>query len=255
MSPSVTEIVFAMGQGGRVVGISQYTTYPPEALKKPECGGFVNPNFERILELQPDLVINQGIAEKTNVFCQDRGIPFTSVELTDLESVFAAIRQVGHALAREEDADVLCARMRLRLADVAARVKGRPRPRVLLLVGRDSGSLRDLTVAGGGTFLHDVLQIAGGDNVFADVKDYPAVSKESLLLRQPDVVLELRGEGMMGKEQLAEIVSIWNSMPTLSAVKNGKICAIGETYALIPGPRLVELADRIAEVLQGPGGE
>jgi len=256
MSPAVTEIVFALGQGGRVAGISEYTTYPPEALKKPQCGGFFNPNFERILSLRPDLIITQGRADKLTDFARDHGIGMLSVELEDLESVFAAIQAVGEALRAQEEADLLCAGMRLRLAQVRLSVKGKPRPRMLLLVSREPGSLRGLTTVGPNSFLNDLLDLAGGENIFADVtQSYATVSKETLLERQPEVIIELHGEGMIDVAEEAGIRETWAAMAGLPAVRSGRIYAIGSTYAMIPGPRLAELAERLAVILHGGGEE
>jgi len=255
MSPAVTEITYALGQGDRVVGVSQYSTYPPDARTKPECGGAPNPNLEVILSLRPDLIITQGKAEQLAVFARDHGINILSVELEDLESVFVAARQIGEALAAAEEAEVLCARMRLGLAEVKLAVRDKARPRVFVVVGREPGTLRNLSTIGPGSFLNDVLELAGGENVFGDLpRPYGAVSKELLLQRQPEVIVELLGEGMIETAEEARIKSIWKGMSGLPAVQNGRIYAVESTYALIPGPRLVDLAKKLASILHGPEG-
>jgi len=254
MSPAVTEIVFAIGQGDKVVGISEFTTYPPEALSRPVCGGFFNPNLERILSLRPDLIITQGRADRLTDFGRDHQIEMLSVELEDLESVFATIEGIGRVLRADEEAGVLCARMRLRLAEVRLAVKRRPRPRVLLLVAREPGSLRGLTTVGPNSFLSDLLGLAGGENVFADAaQPYATISKEALLERGPEVIIELHGEGMIDASEEARIREVWSAMAGLAAVRDGRIYAVGSTYAMIPGPRLVELAERLADILHGRG--
>jgi len=253
MSPSVTETVFALGQGDRVVGISQYTTYPPEALKKPQCGGFFNPNFELLLALKPDLVITQGKAEKVSEFCRDHGIRHASLITSDLTSVFEAIRQAGMVLGCDQDAERLCAKMRGQLDVVRERVAHRPKQRVFLLVGREPGALKNLLTVGGGSFLDDVLEAAGGENIYRDLTIlYPTVSKESLVQRQPDVVIELHGEGLLPQAKMADIIETWQAMPALRAVQKKRIHAIGSTYALIPGPRVVLLAETFADILHPP---
>jgi len=253
MSPAVTEIVYALGQGDRVVGISQYATYPPEALGKPECGAFVNPNLERILALRPDLVIVQGISQKVTEFCQDRNIRLLTLDLTDLDSVFVAIEQVGQALECQKEAERLRAEMRGQLDAVARSVAGKQRIPVFIAAGRNMDSLRNLMTISKGSFLNDVLELAGGRNIFGELAmSYPTISKESLLERQPEAIIELCGEGMISQSDKAEIMATWKTLSALRAVRNGQVYAIGNTYALIPGPRVTILARDIADILHGP---
>ena len=255
MSPAVTEMVYALGQGHRVVAISQFTTYPPEALEKPQCGGFFNPDVELILSLEPDLIISQGIAKSLTELGQAREFSVLTVTLEDLDSVFGAISAIGRALGCEAEADRLCAGMRLRLAATRMEVAGRRRPRVFVAVGREPDSLRNLMTVGKGSFLSDVLEVAGGENIFADLdRAYPTVSKESLLERQAEVIIELHGEGMMPDEAKEQILRTWRTMPALPAVKDGRIHIVEGTYAQIPGPRITRLAEELAAILH-PAGE
>lgn len=256
MSPAVTEIIFALAQGDRVVGVSQYSTYPPEALKKPQCGGFINPNTELIVALRPDLVITQGTASDLIAFCRSRGIAVASLDLTDLDSIFSAINEVGRVLGCEPEAERLCSRIRLELARIRLQVADKKRPRVFVVIGREPDSLKNLQTIGSSSFLHDLVELAGGHNVFRDLsKAYPTVSKESLVQRQAEVIIELRGEGTIGEREMARIVETWSAMAALPAVRNGRVHAVGSTYALIPGPRIVRLAEELAATLHPAGGE
>jgi len=126
---------------------------------------------------------------------------------------------------------------------------------VLLVVSREADSLRNIHTVGPGSFLSDVLELAGGRNIFADVRSsYAAVSQEAILARQPEVIIELHGEGMLGSAARERILAVWRSMPGLPAVRNGRIHAIGSTYAMVPGPRVGELARRLASILHEGGG-
>jgi len=250
MSPAVTEMVYAMGQGDRVVGVSQYTSYPPEAREKPVCGALINPNTERMLMLKPDLVIYQGDQEDLTDFCRRNDIDLLRVRLSDMESVFDAIKRIGRALGCEADADVLCAEMRLDLARVRQAVADEPHKKVLVVTGREPGTLNGLNTAGGGTFLNDLIEIAGGRNVFRDVtRSYTVVSKEAVIRRKPEVVIELQGKGMLDPETVSRIRKLWESLSSLPAVRNDQVHVIENTYALIPGPRVVKLARKLAKLL------
>lgn len=255
MSPAITEIVFALGQAPRVVGISQFAAYPPEALAKPRCGGFINPNLERILSLRPDILITQGVAETMKGFCADHHIELLPLRLEELDSIFSAVEELGRVLDCAEQAERLSTSMRTRLEAVRRRAEGRPRVRTFLLIGREPGSLKGLMTTGSG-FLHEVLELAGGVNIFSDVsRPYSTISKESLLQRRPEVIVELRGEGEIAPRALARIMKTWAAMPTLPAVRNSRIYAIGSSHAQIPGPRVVQLAEELADIIHGRGGQ
>ena len=125
---------------------------------------------------------------------------------------------------------------------------------MILVIGRESGSLSDIYVVGGGTFLSDLIDVAGGRNVFADLHaSYAVVSKEAILERAPDVVIELHGEGMDAAAALADVRDLWGALTPLPAVRTGRLYTIESTYAMIPGPRVVDLAGRLADILHGEG--
>ncbi len=251
MSPAAVEIVFALGTGGRVVGVSQHTKWPPEALDRPECGAFINPNYERILALRPDLIITQGRAEDLKEFCDANGIDVAALALTDLESIFAETQRLGRLLEEEAGAEAVCASMRRRLAKVSMQVRDARPVRVLLVVGREPGTLNDIYSVSGGTFLHDLIELAGGRNVAADLPSpYGIISKEAILGRAPEVIVELHGEGA-DEAARKEALGLWQGLPTLPAVRLGRVYVIEATYAMIPGPRVVQLAETLAELLHG----
>lgn len=252
MSPAVVEIAFALGAGPRVVGVSQHSTYPPQALEKPLCGGYFNPNYEIILSLEPDLIVTQGKAEELTDFAQANGIEIVSLDLRDLDSIFAETKRLGRVLEVEAEAELLCAELRHRLAQVRVKVSRKPRVGVVLVAGREPGALNDIFAVGPGEFLHDLIEIAGGRNVFDDLHaGYAVVSKEALLQRAPEVVVELHGEGADAAATEREARRLWQAFPTLPAVRQGRVHVIESTYAMIPGPRVVRLAERLAEILHG----
>jgi iron complex transport system substrate-binding protein len=249
MSPAVTEIVFAIGAGERVVGVCQHVKYPPEALDRPLCGGFFNPDFERLLSLQPDLIITQGEAEHLARFARDNRIQVLSLMLTDLDSILRETERVGAALDAGPQADLLCAELRYRLARVRAAVSGRPQVRTALVVAREPGALSNIQVVGPGTFLNDLLEMAGGRNVFSDLaQPYGVVSKEALGQRAPEVIVEMHGEGAEPGLQ-DEVRGLWRGLPSLPAVQQDRVYAVEATYAMIPGPRVVQLAELLADLL------
>ncbi|MFP4058645.1 MAG: ABC transporter substrate-binding protein [Candidatus Brocadiia bacterium] len=253
-TPSLVECVYALGAGDRVVGVSGFATYPPQARAVAGVGGQVNPRLDRILALRPDLLVVQGEAEKLADFARQHAIPTLHLAMDSIEEVCASLRRLGAALGCEPQAERLVARIRYQLAAVRLRVAGRPRPRVFLCTGHTPGSLRSLSTAGGGTFLSQLLGIAGGRNVFSDVGlPYPTVSKDQLVERAPEVIVELRPPMVPGRALSAaarrQLVADWARLPSLPAVRERHIHVLTDDFLLIPGPRMALTAERLAEVL------
>jgi len=254
MSPAVVELAFAVGAGNRVVGISQHTMSPPEALGLPVCGGFFNPNYERILSLHPDLILTQGRADDLKRFAGDNGIEMVSLDIGDLDSIITQTARLGELLQCEEGAARVCAETERRLDAVRARVAGKAPVKLLLVTAREPGSLNGIQAAGPGSFLDDLIAVAGGVNVVSDLpRSYGVVNKEALLARRPEVIVELHGEGGDAAALQREVRELWQGLSSLPAVRQGRVYAVEATYAMIPGPRVVQLAERLARLLHGEG--
>ena len=169
-----------------------------------------------------------------------------------MPGIFEGIQAIAEALGCLSCGEQLSSKIRLELKEVQAAVAGRPKPHVFLLLGRRPGSLTGLYTTGQGTFLTEVIEIAGGTNIFADVHNpYPQASKESLVQRAPEVILEMHPGRTFTPEEIKRLKEDWSAMPSLPAVRTGQIYVITEDFALIPGPRVGRLARRIASVLHG----
>jgi iron complex transport system substrate-binding protein len=248
-SPAVTEIVFALGCGARVVGVSDFADYPPEAAAKPRIGGWFNPNRERLLVLKPDLIVSQGKHESLMQFAQSYGVRFESVRLDTLADLYAAIQTVAEALGEPDEGRKLGRATRAAMERVQERVRRLPPRRVLVVLGRTPGDLSGLTSIGPGSVLQDLLTAAGGTNVFADATGaYPQVSKETLLVRKPEVVLEVR-PGSLPDATRRMLREDWDRIPGIPAVEAGRIHYLTNEYLLIPGPRVAETVARLGEAI------
>jgi iron complex transport system substrate-binding protein len=243
--PAVTEMLFAVGAGPQVVGVSSFDTMPAEVATRPRVGALLDPDVERILSLKPDLVVTYGSQDalqqqlaraKIATFTyRHGGIGDT---LATLEGIGA---RTGHADAGREAAQML----RAQLTSVRMRVDGRPRPKVLLVFGREPGSIRNVWASGGKGFLHELLDVAGAENVFADVdRENVQATSELLLTRAPEVIVELRAEG-----RADDAPSPWLTLPGLPAVKAGRIISLQGGQFVVPGPRLGEAAEALARAL------
>ena len=248
--PAATETLFAIGAGPRVVAVSSFDHEPPDVNKLPRVGALMDPDVERILSLKPDLVITYGSQTALEAQLARANIKTYSYRHGGVAEVFASIKDVGQASGHTQEADALVSRLTARLNALKAMVKGRPRLRTLLVVDRQPGTLREIYASGGIGFLHDMLEAAGGDNVFADVKkESVQPSTETLLTRAPQVILEVRAEGLIQPSAVASERNVWMTLASLPAVRDGRIHFLSGSQLVVPGPRLVQGAEEFARVL------
>ncbi|HUT37052.1 MAG TPA: helical backbone metal receptor [Planctomycetota bacterium] len=250
MAPSVVELLFAIGAGGRVAGVGDWCFHPPEAKRLPRVGGEYNPSLERMLTLQPDLLIVQGRADKVETFCRHNGIRVLHLNTDTLGTLRSGLHELGRAIGLAAEADRLAARIQMELAAVASRVAGRPRPSVFLCMNHSPGSLRGLSTAHGKSLLSELLDVAGGENVLGDIDlAYPPVSKEQLLQREPEVILDLHPGEELSDGARRQLLADWQAMASLPAVRDGRIYVLTDDSLLVPGPRVPLVARRLAEAL------
>jgi iron complex transport system substrate-binding protein len=247
-APSVTEFVFALGMGERVVGVSDFSTFPPEAQTIDQIGGLINPNKEKITSLQPDLLIIQGQNQSLARFCKEHQVRFLSIEINTLEDIWTAIHTIGLTLRAEEKASALIRKIKDDLQDIKNKIQDRPLKKVFLTLGHTPGDLTGLMTTGPGTFLHELVNAAGGENIFSDASGlYPQISKESLVKRQPEVILEAIPGGIP-EEKLTLLKKDWSQLPMLPAGKSGSIHFLTEDFLLIPGVRISRTVRLFAEI-------
>jgi len=250
LKPSVTETVFALGCGDRVVGVSSFCEYPPEAKSRPRLGGVINPNYERLIALRADLVIYQGAFGKIAEFCRKWDIPHLRVDMDDLQTIDQAIMDIGRRLNRTEKANALCSEIQDSLDAIAKAVSHRDRPRVFFSMFRTTGSFTSLTTVGPKGFLSELLDIAGCENIFDDVKQlYPQISKESLLKREPQIIIETLPREKFSPETIKKMRNDWLMFSDVPAVREGRIYFVPEELLFIPGPRIHEAALVLAKII------
>jgi len=250
MSPNVTECIFAMGLGDRVVGVSDWTMYPPEARDKEVVGSASAPSVERIIALRPDLIIVLGQQEKVAELCEQKGYPLLRMRMDRLETIYSGLQVLGERLGAEEEASGLIDTVRWGLEGIERQVGARPKPRVFLSLSRQPGTLAGVQTVSGETLLSELVEVAGGRNIFDDLAiPYPEVSKEALLERAPEVILEIRPGEELTEARRRQLLADWQAMPGLPAVRSGRVEFLTESHLLVPGPRVVLAARRLALAL------
>jgi iron complex transport system substrate-binding protein len=248
--PALTEMLFAIGAGPQVIAVSSYDEFPPAVEALPRVGALLDPDVERILALRPSLVLTYGSQGGLEVQLARAGIPTFIYRHGGVAGVLQALRDLGAATGHAADAEREARAIQAQLDAVQARVSEYRRPRTLLVFSRQPQSLQQMYVSGGGGFLDDILQIAGGANVFADVqRESVQPSHETLLARAPETIVEIHATGMMATADVERERSLWATLASIPAVRNGRIHFLDGSYLVIPGPRMGLAAEALARAL------
>jgi ABC-type Fe3+-hydroxamate transport system substrate-binding protein len=246
--PATTEMLFAMGAGDRLVAVGSYDHFPPDVDKLPRVGALLDPDVERIIAFKPDLVVLYGTQSDLKTQLDRARIPAFSYVHRGLSDIAETIRSLGTRVGVADAANALATKVERGVADVRAKVANRPRPKTLLVFGRERGTLRGLDASGGIGFLHDMLEAAGGVDVFADVKQQAVqVSLETLIARAPDVIIEL--QYTRDATSAPDNMRAWNAVPAVPAVKNRRVYVLHGEEFVVPGPRVVLATERLARTL------
>lgn len=252
-SPGLTEILFALDLGPRVVGVSEYCRYPAAALTKPRIGTFLQPNLEAITATRPDLVLIIKNPIRLRQRLEALQLRVAEVDLETLPGILAAIDHIGQLTGRAAAAKALRLQLETRFAAVQQGV--RQRRKVVFLVGRTPQRLEGMVAVGPGSYLHELMRAAGGDNIFADAPGmYPKVSVEQLLARDPDVLFEMGDavhEGLPDSRYREDVLSVWAKLPWLRVVREKRVYPLNDSLYVVPGPRFAEAAERLAQLIHG----
>ena len=244
--PSVTETLFALGLGGNIVAVGDYDHFPPEVEKRPRIGGLINPNIEKIIELHPDLVITYGSQDVLNERLQSLGIQAFPFRHGNVEKTLGFILDLGRQVGAEDPAQRLVAAIRKSFEDVRTAAPAK-KPKIFLVHDRAGGTLGSFYSIGSRAFQHDLIEIAGGVNLFGDVDvETFQPSLEEVIRRKPDIILETLSPPLDAREA-AQRKKDWERL----GLVEDRIYIEGETYLLVPGPRFGLAAQRISEIVRG----
>ena len=235
-APSVTEMLYALNLGDRVVGVTTYCQYPPEVRSKPKVGTFARPDLEAVLQLRPDLVVLLQHATTLQAKLPAFGIPALELKNESFEDICQSLLTLGSRTGVESTAQQRVSALRSELQEIRARLAPLPRRRVMFVVGRTPGTIRDLIVVGRASFLNQLIEVAGGENVFgASAVAYPKISREEVLARRPEVIVDT------GDASVAELWKPW--LPT------SRVYAVSSEIFVVPGPRVTEAARALARMI------
>jgi len=242
-------MLFAIGAGPQVVAVSSFDRYPPEVGKLQRVGALLDPDVERILSLRPDLVAVYASQSDLRTQLERAKIPVYVYSHAGLADVPVTLTQIGERVGHAREAADLVRSIQSRIDGVRSRVAGRARPRTLIVFDRETLTLRGIYASGGIGLIHDMVEAAGGDNIFSDVKQQSVqATSELILARRPDAILELRGDPVAAGIKAREI-EVWRALASLPAVRNSRVYFLDDQKTVVPGPRIGEGIELIARSL------
>jgi len=252
LSPGVTETLFALGLGPKVVGVTRFCSYPKEACKLPKVGGYIDPNYEAIVSLGPTVAVLLPEQSEVAKNLISLGVKTITINNKTVEDILEAIKTLGRAFGVGERATALTNELQKRMDAIGRRAKGLSRPRVLVSVARGMGSLgmKTVYIAGRGSYFDELIEMAGGVNAYGQTSPkYPRLSLEGLLSLDPDVIIDLVPSLEKRGWKKKAILEQWRVMKGLMAVDEGRVYVLGSDYVTIPGPRFILLLEDMASAI------
>jgi iron complex transport system substrate-binding protein len=255
LAPSNTEILFALGLEDKVVGVTEHCNYPPEALDKEKIGGFSTPDIEKIIAVQPDLIFAADIHQKEVIpALEEMGLTVFALAPEDLDGILKDIQMVGKITGKEEEASELLNRMGNRIKAITDKTTSlQERPRVFYITWHDP-----LWTSGSGTFIDELIEKAGGVNIFQDVTEHKAVDIELVIARNPEIIIACTGHGEAEGKPF-EWAKNEPRLQATEAIKNKRLYQINADLVSRSGPRIVDALEWFAyfihpEIFSEPGG-
>ena len=243
LAPNITEILFAVGAGGSIVGVSEFSDYPPEASALPQVGSYIKPNLEAIIALSPDLVFATADGEKRAEINRlaSLGIPVYIINPKTIAGVIATVREIGDLTGHGSEAEETAREMERAIARVRERVGGLPQVRALLVLNTNP-----LITVNGNTFQDEMIRTAGGVNIAADESiRYPTLTYEQVIVRSPGVIVMTT---MSPGDDYRALTGEWSRFATVPAVRDGRVFVVDSDIVDRPSPRMVRGLEELARL-------
>jgi ABC-type Fe3+-hydroxamate transport system substrate-binding protein len=247
LSPDLTEILYGVGAFNRVVAVSNFDTYPPETARLPHLGTLDALSLERLTAVKPDLIVMNDVqAPFLEKPLTDLGLRIFKTSNQSIHETLAAMTAIGRVTGNQREADALVAATRAGLDGVSRRMAGVAKPRIILIVDRTPGTLRELYTATDGSYLAELVAIAGGRiGVPADPHGYRRLSKEDLVALNPDIILDFQ-QATKGRFA-GNPTDAWQEMPELRAVRSHRVYEVNEDFVPHASQRMVQTAELFAK--------
>lgn len=251
LAPSITETLFAVDAGNKVVAVTDYCQYPAQVKNLPKIGGYLDPNLEQIVRLKADMVILLERQHALKKQLQQLGIATLSIDNSSLAGIRRSIIDIAAAVDQTAKADKLISDFDNRLAAIHQKVEGQPKPEVLIAIAHSSNThyLDKVYIAGQQDFYNDLLPFIGASNVYQGTRlRVPTLSTEGLLRLNPEVIIDIFPDAEVYSPDIAALKQQWQRLDKINAIKNNQLHIIQADYAVIPGPRIILLAEHLAQI-------
>ena len=234
------------------MGRTRFCNYPPEAKKIPEVGGYVDPNYEAMIALKPDLVILLQEHENVKQYLNEFKIKYLEVNNKTIADILTTIKTIGKVCKAEPQANTLLQKLNNKINVIKKKTKDLPKPRVIISIGRTlgTGTIKDVYIAGKNTFYDELIALAGGTNAIGDsLNAYPMLSAEGIIHLNPQIIIDFVTD-VNGKSFNKDLIlKDWNSIKFVEAVKNKNVKIFSKDYIVIPGPRFILLLQDLAKAI------
>ena len=245
LAPSITETLYALGLGPRVAGVTQYCWHPPEAKTKPIVAGFSDVNYEAVVRQRPDLVVLPRDKAANRLNLERLGLSVMALDTRSLAGLMEAIDLLGRSAGRRLEAARILDGMEESLARARARAAGRPRPRVLFSIMHSYeglGYITEINAVGRDGFFSEMIDIAGGQNVYQGALSFPRLSREAVIFFDPEVIIDI----IPADEDLGAARRDWQSLSTVAAIRNNRLVFLTDEADTVPGPRFPQTLEKLS---------
>ncbi len=252
LSPSTTETLFALGLGEKVVGRTRFCNYPPEVKSIQEVGGYVDPNYEAIVALHPDLIILLPEQDNVKQYLQNLNLNFLVVNNKTVTDIKNTIITIGNSCNAKEEAKKLLSKINKSITLISEKTKNLTKPKVLISIGRTigNGTIKDVYIAGKKTFYDELILLAGGINAYHDSSTtYPMLSAEGIIHLNPQIIIDFVTDVNNNNLDNNMILKDWQSIYSVDAIKNGQVKIFSSDYIVIPGPRFILLLQDLVKAI------
>ncbi|NIA17321.1 MAG: ABC transporter substrate-binding protein [Planctomycetes bacterium] len=251
LAPNVTEILYALGLGDKIVGVTRYCKYPPQAMTKKKIGGYLDQNYEAIITTEPDLVIVFDEQVKPVNHFERLGIKTLTVKHMTIEDILESIMKIGTACNVRQKAEQMVREIKTKIEIIKERTKNLDKPKVLLCVERNiiSGSFEAVYIAGDDGFYNKMIDLAGGVNAYKGRIKFPKVGYEGIIAMNPDVIIDIARDSRDRGLDKEELLRQWDAFSDVGAVRKKRVYIFSENYIAIPGPRFILTLERIAKAI------
>ena len=244
LAPDITEIVYALGLGDKLVGATTYCTYPEAAALVPRVGGFGQFNFEAIVSLKPDLVILHWKYEAEKNRLDGLGIPYLETRTEYMADIISSMQKVGEACGVPTKAEAL-------INDINTRISNHRKtaiepPRILVTFGGDAAALEQIYAFGANCLHNELLELAGGTNVVQNNLSFSTLSKEAVIRLNPDIIIQLAP----GTEAPEDPSKPWKELQGVNAVQHNRIYTLTGNHTCIPGPRFIQILEDFSGIIR-----